>query len=52
MIASAFLGRLAKRYTSAELDGWMVKLEVADPTTAESLMDQTAYKAFLKRLPV
>jgi glycine cleavage system H protein len=49
-----FNAQLAKQpqlvNTSAELDGWIVKLEVADPAAAESLMDQAAYQAFLRRV--
>jgi glycine cleavage system H protein len=49
-----FNAELAKKpgliNTSAELDGWIVKLEVADPSAAQSLMDQAAYRAFLSHI--
>jgi glycine cleavage system H protein len=33
--------------TSAEQDGWIAKLQVADPAGASALMDAAAYKVFL-----
>ena len=34
--------------TSPEKDGWIAKFEVADPNEASALMDEAAYKKFLK----
>jgi glycine cleavage system H protein len=31
---------------SPEADGWLAKIEVADPAEVDSLMDAEAYKAF------
>ena len=34
----------------AENDGWLVKLEVSDPSEVESLMGEKAYKTFVAEL--
>ena len=40
----------AKVNESPEVSGWFVKLKPANPADLDSLMDETAYKAFLETI--